>query len=72
MVNKCHNPEHRRTALHTTPLSPEEKEMLMNLAQFMRTSKSNVMRQALFAFAIDQGFALPSSAVERKGNDRYT
>lgn len=46
--------------------------MLMNLAQFMRTSKSNVMRQALFAFAIDQGFALPSSAVERKGNDRYT
>jgi len=71
MVNRCHNPAHKRTAIHATPLSPDEKDMLMELAQFMRTSKSNIMRQALFAFAQEQGFQLPSSAIERKGNDRY-
>ena len=71
MVNKCQNPAHRRTTIHATPLSPDEKEMLLNLAQFMRTSKSNVMRQALFAYATEHGFQLPSSAIERKGNDRH-
>jgi len=70
MVNKCKNPEDRRKCLQLTPLSTAEKELLLEVAAFMGTSMSTVMRSAFFALAIDKGFTLPSSATRHKGNDR--
>lgn len=67
MVNKCQNPEDKRNLVHTTPISSAEKDLLKDLAVYLGTSKSGVIRQALFALALDKGFTLPSSA-KKAGN----
>ena len=68
MVNKCDNPEHRRDKIHATPMSVAEQALLKELAAYMGTSMSAVMRQAFFDLALTKGFTLPSSS-RRKGND---